>query len=179
MRCIPRLRDRDCIFFSYGVREVFELLSDMAKKKNKMRGSKSEDTLTGTSGKDVVIAKGGDDTITTYEGKDKIKAGGGNDTIASGTGLDKVWGGEGQDLFVTENGSPNNVKKGHMKIMDFEVGDKIKFCGCASAKLEQRGKNVWLIKGDDVKAVIKGVDAEDLEINYSDKLVMFASDPLA
>ena len=152
----------------------------MAKnKKNKMFGSKRADELIGTAGKDVVKAKGGDDVITTYEGNDKIKAGKGDDTITSGTGMDKVWGGPGRDVFVTENGSAKNVKEGYMKIMDFEDGDKIEFCGCASAALEQRGKNVWLVKGDDVKAVIKGVDVEDLEINYSDKLVMFAADPLA
>ncbi|CAI8151490.1 MAG: Uncharacterised protein [Synechococcus sp. CC9902] len=63
--------------------------------------------------------------------------------------------------------------------MDFDRDDKIEFCGCASAKLEQRGKNVWLVKGDDVKAVIKGVDADDLEINFTERFVAFAVDPLA
>ena len=144
-----------------------------------MRGSKKADILTGTSGRDFVTAKGGDDTITTYEGNDKIKAGGGNDTITSGTGMDKVWGGKGLDRFVTENGSLNNVKEGYMKIMDFEDGDVIEFCGCASAKLEQRGKNVWLTKGDDVKAVIKGVSVDELDIDFGNKVVTFAADPLA
>ena len=152
----------------------------MAKnKKNKLRGSKRADELTGTAGRDVVIAKGGDDIITTFEGNDKIKAGGGDDTITSGTGMDKVWGGKGFDTFVTENGSLNNVKEGYMKIMDFEEGDVIEFCGCASATLEQRGKNVWLTKGDDVKAVIKGVSVEDLDIDFGNKIVTFAADPLA
>ena len=152
----------------------------MAKnKKNKMVGGKRADELIGTSGKDVVTAKGGNDTITTYEGNDKIKAGGGDDTITSGTGMDKVWGGKGRDVFVTENGSANNVKEGYMKIMDFEVGDAIEFCGCASATLEQRGKNVWLTKGDDVKAVIKGVTVEELDIDFGNKVVTFVADPLA
>ena len=152
----------------------------MAKtKKNKMRGSKRADDLIGTAGKDVVIAKGGDDIITTYGGNDKIKAGDGNDTITSGTGMDKVWGGKGNDVFVTENGSLNNVKEGYVKIMDFEEGDVIEFCGCASATLEQRGKHVWLTKGDDVKAVIKGVKVEDLDIDFDNKVVTFAADPLA
>ena len=144
-----------------------------------MRGSKRADELIGTAESDVVIAKGGNDTITTYEGNDKIKAGGGNDTITSGVGMDKVWGGKGRDVFVTENGSANNVKEGYMKIMDFEEGDVIEFCGCASATLEQRGKNVWLTKGDDVKAVIKGVSVEDLDIDFGNKIVTFAADPLA
>ena len=152
----------------------------MAKnKKNKIRGTKRGDALTGTAGDDFVIGRAGDDIITTYEGNDKIKAGKGNDTITSGVGKDKLWGGEGEDLFVTENGSVNNPKEGYAKIMDFEVGDAIEFCGCASATLEQRGKNVWLTKGEDVKAVIKGVSVEELEIDFDNKLVTFAADPLA
>jgi len=152
----------------------------MAKnKKNKILGTKRGDALTGTAGDDFVIGRAGDDIITTYEGNDKIKAGAGNDTITSGIGKDKLWGGDGDDLFVTENGSANNPKEGYAKIMDFEVGDAIEFCGCASATLEQRGKNVWLTKGDDVKAVIKGVSVEELEIDFDNKLVTFAVDSLA
>ena len=152
----------------------------MAKnKKNKIRGSKRADELIGTSGNDYVIGKGGDDVITTFEGNDKIKGGAGDDIITSGTGIDKAFGGKGNDTFVTENGSVTNPKEGYVKIMDFEVGDKIEFCGCASATLEQRGKNVWLTKGDDVKAVVKGVDVEDLNVDYGNKVITFATDPLA
>lgn len=148
-------------------------------KKNKIRGTKRADVLTGTADRDIVIAKGGDDTITTFEGNDKIKAGSGDDIITSGTGMDKVWGGKGLDVFVTENGSPSNPKEGYMKIMDFEVGDTIEFCGCLSADLEQRGGDVWLVKGEDVKAVIKGVNKEDLDMDYSNRVITFAVDPLA
>ena len=144
-----------------------------------MKGTKRGDALIGSEKKDFVIAGKGDDVITTYGGKDKIKAGRGDDIITSGTGMDTAWGGAGNDVFVTENGSPSNPKEGYVKIMDFEVGDKIEFCGCLSAKLEQRGKNVWLIKADDVKAVIKGVDVDDLDIDYSGRVVTFAADPMA
>ena len=151
----------------------------MAKRWNKLKGTERGDALTGSSGRDNVIGRGGDDVISSFDGDDKIKAGAGDDVITSGTGMDTVWGGKGDDVFVTENGSPANPKEGYVKIMDFEVGDTIEFCGCLSAALEQRGKNVWLIKGDDVKAVIKGVDAEDLDIDYSGRVVTFAADPLA
>ena len=43
-----------------------------------------------------------------------------------------------------------------MKIIDFEVGDAIIFCGCSSTLIEQRGKNAWIVKNDDVSAVLKG-----------------------
>ncbi len=152
----------------------------MAKnKKNKIKGSKRADDLIGTSQNDYAIGKGGDDVITTFEGNDKIKGGAGDDIITSGTGKDKAWGGKGDDTFVTEDGSIDNPKEGYVKIMDFEIGDKIEFCGCASATLEQRGKNVWLTKGDDVKAVVKGVDVEELQIDYRSKIITFVADPLA
>ena len=152
----------------------------MAKnKKNKIKGTKRADDLIGTSQNDYAFGKGGDDVITTFEGNDKIKGGAGDDIITSGTGKDKARGGKGNDTFVTENGSPNNPKEGYVKIMDFEVGDKIEFCGCLSATLEQRGKNVWLTKGDDVKAVVKGVDVDDLDIDYGSKIITFAADLLA
>ena len=146
----------------------------MAKKKNKIRGTKSADELFGTDGRDIVIGKSGDDVITTYGGKDKVKGGDGDDIITTGEGRDKAWGGSGRDRFVTENGG-----QGHVKIMDFEAGDSIEFCGCASTKLVQRGKHVRVVKGSDVKAVIKNFDADDLSIDFATGLITAVADPLA
>ena len=142
--------------------------------RNKIIGTKSVDELIGTGGKDFVKGKGGDDVITTFAGRDKIKAGGGNDIITSGEGRDKAWGGAGDDLFVTESDGA-----GHVKIMDFEAGDSIQFCGCSGTYKEQRGNHVWIIKGEDVKAVIKNFDADDLDIDYDARLITVATDPLA
>ena len=146
----------------------------MGKKKNKIRGTKRGDALLGTKKKDVVTGLGGDDVITTYGGKDKVKGGKGDDIITTGEGMDKAWGGAGDDLFVTENGG-----EGHLKIMDFEAGDSIEFCGCANTVLEQRGDDVWIVKADDVKAVIKNFDADDLDIDFGSKLITVAADSLA
>ena len=146
----------------------------MGKKKNKIRGTKRGDALLGTKKKDVVTGLGGDDVITTYGGKDKVKGGKGDDIITTGEGMDKAWGGAGDDLFVTENGG-----EGHVKIMDFEAGDSIEFCGCANTGLEQRGDDVWIVKADDVKAVIKNFDADDLDIDFGSKLITVAADSLA
>ena len=147
----------------------------MAKiKRIKLRGSKRADELMGTLDHDKVVAKGGDDLIETFEGDDVVKGGKGNDTITSGVGMDKVWGGKGDDLFVTENGG-----EGHMKIMDFASGDRVQFCGCASTVIEQRGDDAWIIKGDDVKAVLKGVNSEDLDLDFDSKMISMVADPLA
>ena len=47
-----------------------------------------------------------------------------------------------------------------MKIIYFQAVDTITFCGCLGTHLQQRGDDTWVVKGDDVKAVVKGVSAE-------------------
>ena len=128
----------------------------MAQKRKKLIGTNSADELTGTRRKKWVYGLGGDDVIATEEG------------------TYRVWGGEDADTFETLNGG-----KGFMRIMDFEAGDTITFCGCASTRIEQRGKNAWIVKGDDVKAVVKGVDADALDIDFPNAIITMAADPLA
>ena len=128
----------------------------MAKNRKKLIGTNSADELIGTPKKKRVYGRDGDDIISTEEGKYK------------------VWGNEGADTFETLNGG-----KGYMKIMDFEADDTITFCGCASTRIEQRGKNAWIVKGDDVKAVLKGVDADDLDIDFTEAVITMNADPLA
>ena len=128
----------------------------MSKNNKKLHGTDGPDVLTGTKKKRRDYGFQGDDLIRTDEGNYK------------------VWGGDGADTFVTLNGG-----KGKMKIMDFEAGDTITFCGCASTRVEQRGKNAWIVKGDDVKAVVKGVDANDLDIDFTKAVITMSADPLA
>ena len=128
----------------------------MAKNRKKLRGTNGADELTGTRRKNRVYGRKGDDLISTEEGRYR------------------VWGGDGNDTFETLNGG-----KGYMKIMDFEEGDIITFCGCASTRIEQRGKNAWIVKGDDVKAVVKGVNASDLTIDFDERVITMSADPLA
>ena len=128
----------------------------MAKNRKKLLGTESVDELTGTRRNKFVYGFGGDDLIGTEEGRYR------------------VWGGEGDDTFETLNGG-----KGYMKIMDFEASDTIAFCGCASTRIEQRGKDAWIVKGDDVKAVVKGVSASDLTIDFDDGVITMSADPLA
>ncbi|WP_299699008.1 ExeM/NucH family extracellular endonuclease [uncultured Tateyamaria sp.] len=60
-------------------------------------GSWSDDTLTGTDGRDYIFAFGGNDTITSGAGNDRIFAGFGNDVINGGAGNDRIFGGFGFD----------------------------------------------------------------------------------
>jgi Ca2+-binding RTX toxin-like protein len=122
-------------------------------KKRKLRGTSGSDELTGLISNQRIYGLAGDDIISTVEGKFK------------------VWGGKGRDTFVTLNGGD-----GYLQVMDFEVGDKIQFCGCASTRIEQKGKNVWIVKSNDVKAVLRGVDADELHLDFTQGLIAFAAD---
>ena len=128
----------------------------MAKANKTLRGTDSADRLTGTTGNDRIFGFAGDDVI------------------ASGVGRDKVKGGAGDDTFVTVNGG-----KGFVKVLDFEEGDVIKFCGCPATRLEQRGRNVRVVKGDDVKAVLKGIDATEPDLDFNAGTITLVVDPLA
>ena len=121
----------------------------------KLRGTEGADELTGTRVKRLVYGLGGDDVIATEEGKYR------------------VWGGEDDDTFKTLNGG-----KGYMTIMDFEVGDTIEFSGCPSTTIKQRGKNAWIVKGKDVKAVVTGIDADELDIDFPNALITMNVEPL-
>ena len=116
-------------------------LDHVAKNRKKLIGTNSADELIGTPKKQRVYGRGGDDIISTEVGKYK------------------VWGNEGADTFETLNGG-----KGFMRIMDLQPEDKITFCGCASTRIEQFGKkrqHARIVKGDDIKAIVQGVKAED------------------
>jgi Ca2+-binding RTX toxin-like protein len=122
-------------------------------KKRKLRGTSGSDELTGLISNQRIYGRAGDDIISTVEGKFK------------------VWGGKGRDTFVTLNGGD-----GYLQVMDFEVGDKIQFCGCASTRIEQKGRNAWIVKSNDVKAVLRGVDADELHLDFTQGLIAFAAD---
>ena len=122
-------------------------------KKRKLRGTSGSDELTGLISNQRIYGLAGDDIISTVEGKFK------------------VWGGKGRDTFVTLNGGD-----GYLQVMDFEVGDKIQFCGCASIRIEQKGRNAWIVKSNDVKAVLRGVDADELHLDFTQGLIAFAAD---
>ena len=114
------------------------------------------------------IKKGtrGNDVLTGTKKNDRIKGLAGDDIIESGAGKDRVWGGKGKDRFITEG-----FEKGHMKIMDMEVGEVIEYCGCPATTLKQKGKDVWITLGSDVKAVIKNTEVDFFEVDGYNKII--------
>ena len=115
----------------------------------------------GRKSKRKILGTAGNDELTGSKKKDRIRGYGGDDVIASGEGNDKAWGG-----------------KGYVTIMDFKKGDNvIEFCGCASTRLVQQGRNVKIIKGDDIKAVVRGVKTSELEMDFVNREITLITEP--
>lgn len=121
------------------------------------------------------IKKGtrGNDVLTGTKENDWIKGLAGDDIIESGAGRDRVWGGKGKDRFITEG-----FAKGHMKIMDMEVGEVIEYCGCPATTLKQKGKDVWITLGSDVKAVVKNTEVDFFEVDGDNKIITLQAEPV-
>lgn len=67
-------------------------------------GEVTDDTLTGTSGDDVLNGRAGDDSLTGGSGNDTLDGGRGKDALRGGNGNDTLNGGSGDDVLNGGNG---------------------------------------------------------------------------
>jgi len=70
-----------------------------------IRGTNGNDTLTGTTGWDVIFARAGDDQVNALDGNDHVFGAAGNDSIDLGGGNDFARGGPGNDTIVGGDGN--------------------------------------------------------------------------
>lgn len=77
----------------------------------------TDDVLTGSRGRDVMLAGGGADQLNGGAGNDQMSGGAGADSLVGGTGTDKLTGGADADHFVF-----NSANEGTDRISDFAVG---------------------------------------------------------
>ncbi|RMR74285.1 Calcium binding hemolysin protein [Pseudomonas savastanoi pv. fraxini] len=75
-----------------------------------LQGSDSDETLSGTSGNDVISAGAGDDTVNGGSGNDTLSGGAGADTLNGDAGNDLLQGGAGNDTLY--GGDGNDVLDG-------------------------------------------------------------------
>lgn len=69
-----------------------------------IKGTRSNDQLTGTGRRDVIAGFGGNDTIRSLAGNDLVCSGSGNDYVAAGSDADRVFGAGGRDRLVGQGG---------------------------------------------------------------------------
>ena len=155
----------------YGQAGAFSLFE--VDVKLKYVGSNNRDRVLGGIQKDVFKTKGGKDYIFGGQGNDKIYSGAGkdkvfggldndliiggsgNDLITGGLGKDKLIGGKGKDIFKLSKG------KGYDLIQDFKnKQDKIFIGSMKKLKLKNKGKDVYIYKGKDLLANVKGAKGD-------------------
>ena len=104
---------------------------------------------------DVMKGNHGNDNLWGYGGNDKISGGSGNDFLVGGKGNDKLIGGKGKDIFKLSTG------KGYDLIQDFkDKEDKIYIGSSKNLKLKNKGKDVYIYKGKDLLAKVKGAKGD-------------------
>jgi len=69
------------------------------KGKGVIKGTKGDDTITGTDRSENISAKSGNDTVQAGGGKDKVSGGRGDDNIDGGAGNDRLHGNTGDDTL--------------------------------------------------------------------------------
>jgi Ca2+-binding RTX toxin-like protein len=106
-------------------------------------GGAAGDTLTGTSGDDVLTGGPGNDTLNGLDGADTLDSGDGDDTIVGGPGVDTITSGAGKDTITAGPG---------VDIVDAGAGDDTL---------------VWN-EGDGVDTMTAGEGSDTFQVNGSD-----------
>jgi Ca2+-binding RTX toxin-like protein len=68
-------------------------------------GGSNKDTLTGSSGADLLLAQSNNDTLTGGDGNDLLCGDSGSDTLSGGAGDDSLGGGSGSDRLTGGSGA--------------------------------------------------------------------------
>ena len=95
------------------------------------------------------------DQLIGNEFSNILNGGKGNDILAGGKGKDKLIGGQGKDIFKLSTGF------GYDLIQDFKNNqDKIFIGFIKKLKLKNKGKDVYIYKGNDLLAKAKGAKGD-------------------
>lgn len=132
-------------------------LKDTFKLINKINANifSKNDSFYGGTGNDVFWGYLGNDKIYGGSGNDILCGGIGNDKLIGGKGIDKLIGGKGKDIFKLSTG------KGYDLIQDFkDKQDKIFIGSAKKLKLKNKGKDVYIYKGKDLLAKVKGAKGD-------------------
>lgn len=135
-----------------------------------LTGGFDNDLITGGDGNDNLTGNGGNDTLVGANGNDNLLGGDGNDKLDGGNGNDFMDGDSGSDRFFCGRGKDTVVLERELfdkdVIQDFQDGkDKLaiaKTIKLGNLSIDQRGNNTQIFYRNDLLAVVKGVDADQL-----------------
>lgn len=121
--------------------------------------SKNNDTLTGTSGDDILNGLAGNDKLTGNNGDDILWGGDGNDILYGSVGDDNLNGGDGKDTLYGDDGNDTlNAGRSDSSVNSFS---DILYGGKGNDKLIGDGGNDRLFGGDGTDTLI-GYDGDSL-----------------
>jgi hypothetical protein len=129
---------------------------------DKMDGLAGADTLQGRTGKDSLLGSGGNDTLLGGDGNDQLNGGTGQDKLFGNKGNDILTGGGSRDIFVLEKGVGRDLIKDFKDRQDkLGLSRGISF---GSLTISQKGKNTNISLGNDLLAVLTGVQANQITV---------------
>ena len=128
------------------------------------------DTIVGEKGNDELIGNDGNDTLIGKKGNDRLLGGNGNDNLEGSNGNDLIDGGSGSDHFFCGRGK--DIVMLERELFDRDIihdfrdrQDKFAFdqrINLGKLSIEQRGKNTQIFFRNDLLAIVKGVDADNI-----------------
>ncbi|MEZ5838590.1 MAG: Ig-like domain-containing protein [Geminicoccaceae bacterium] len=86
-------------------------------------GTAGDDTLLGRAGADILLGRDGDDVLRGGDGRDELRGGQGEDTLFGGKGADSLYGGADNDTLHGGGGADILVGGGGDDILDGGMGD--------------------------------------------------------
>ncbi|MEO0409757.1 MAG: hypothetical protein AAF289_20640 [Cyanobacteria bacterium P01_A01_bin.135] len=136
-------------------------------------GTVAVNLLLGGAAADIISGLAGNDILVGDIGRDWLKGGRGRDLLLGGDGADRLWGNGGQDIL--DGGPGRNTAtgglgrdffvlddEGRLTIRDFKRRDRLVLdedIGLGEIDVVQRGRSALVTLGDQVLAVLRGVDA--------------------
>jgi Ca2+-binding RTX toxin-like protein len=109
---------------------------DQAISYNLIEGTNGSDALNGTSGPDLILAKGGSDAVDGKGGNDCIIGGNGSDSLKGGAGNDVILGGADSDSIQGENGADKLYGEAGSDSLQGGVGNDDLWGGAGSDSLQ-------------------------------------------
>lgn len=146
-----------------------ECLTEEFNNANVIYGTEGNDTIHGTSGKDVIIAlegndkvfgKGGNDCIVGGIGNDELRGETGNDLVFGGLDSDTLWGGNGNDSLFGGEGTDTIRGENGNDIVHGDSGNDVLLGGNGNDELHG-GLDNDTLSGENGSDTLYGNDGND------------------
>ncbi|MGB3494739.1 MAG: S8 family serine peptidase [Elainellaceae cyanobacterium] len=128
---------------------------------DRLKGNNGNDRLIGGSGNNRLVGNSGNDVLRGGSTKDNLNGGSGRDRLIGGSGNNTVKGGGDRDIFVLAQGNGKTLIRDFNLDQDrLSLGRGMRF---GSLTFTQQGSRTAIRQGDDLVALLQGVQAQTLD----------------